>query len=161
LKIEQVISPCLWYDGKAEEAAAHYISVFPDSEINDALKSDTAWPGGKLGDTVLVSFTIAGLQFQALNGGPDESFNNAVSLSIICKDQKEVDYYWDALTANGGEAIQCGWLKDKYGLRWQVVPKALIEMMHDKNRDKANRVMAAMMQMVKFDIATLKRAYDG
>jgi predicted 3-demethylubiquinone-9 3-methyltransferase (glyoxalase superfamily) len=161
MEISQIISPCLWYDGKAEEAAALYVSVFPDSRIDEVLKSSADWPNGKAGDVILVSFTIAGMQFQALNGGPDETFNNAVSLSIACDNQAEVDHYWEALTADGGEAIQCGWLKDKYGLRWQVVPKALMEMMHDRNREKASRVMQAMMQMVKFDIAELKHAYNA
>ncbi|MEQ8207094.1 MAG: VOC family protein [Woeseia sp.] len=161
MEISQVISPCLWYDGHAEAAADFYVSVFPNSKIDHILKSDGDWPGGKAGDAILVSFTIAGQQFQALNGGPNVPFSDAVSLSIACKDQTEVDRYWDALSADGGEEVQCGWLKDKYDLRWQVVPTVFMEMMQDKNREKANRAMGAMMQMVKFDIAALKRAYDG
>lgn len=161
MEITQIISPCLWYDGQAESAAEFYVAAFPNSHIDSVMKSGGGWPGGKAGDTILVSFSIAGQQFQAVNGGPNVPFNEAVSLSIACKDQAEVDRYWDALIADGGEAIQCGWLKDKYGVRWQVVPTVLMEMMQDKNREKANRAMGAMMQMVKLDIATLKRAYDG
>ncbi len=161
METKQVISPCLWYDGKAEEAAALYVSVFPNSRIDYVLKSDTDWPGGKAGDAILVGFTIAGMHYQALNGGPNEPFNNAVSMSITCDNQDEVDYYWEALAVGGGEPIQCGWLKDKYGLRWQVVPVALIEMMRDQDREKAKRVMEAMMQMVKLDIEKLKQAYDA
>jgi predicted 3-demethylubiquinone-9 3-methyltransferase (glyoxalase superfamily) len=161
MEIKQKLSPCLWYDRKAEEAAALYVSIFPDSRVDDILKSHSDWPGGKAGDAVLVRFTIAGMQCQALNGGPDVPFNDSVSLTIYCEDQQEVDHYWQALTADGGEPVQCGWLKDRYGLRWQVVPAGLIEMMMDDDREKAARVMAAMMEMVKLDIDTLKRAYAG
>ncbi len=158
---KQILSPCLWYDGNAEKAAKFYVSVFPNSRIDDVLRSQSDWPAGKAGDVLFVTFTLAGIPYQALNGGPDEPFNNSVSLSIACENQKEVDHYWEALTADGGEPIQCGWLKDKFGLRWQVVPRVLIEMMLDKDREKASRVMEAMMQMVKFDIAKLKQAYEG
>jgi len=161
MQSDQVLSPCLWYDGQAEEAAEFYVSVFPDSHIDDVLRSQADWPGGKAGDAVLVSFTLAGLPYQALNGGPDQPFNESVSLSIACDDQAEVDYYWDALIAGGGEPIQCGWLKDRYGLRWQVVPRALMRMMLDEDRERAGRAMQAMMQMVKIDIAEVERAYAG
>jgi predicted 3-demethylubiquinone-9 3-methyltransferase (glyoxalase superfamily) len=155
----QILSPCLWYDGKAEEAAEFYVSVFPNSRIDKVLKSPCDWPAGKAGDAILVSFTLAGMQYQALNGGPNEPFNNSVSLSITCENQAEVDHYWEALTAGGGQPVQCGWLTDKYGLRWQVVPRALMRMMHDDDPEKAGRVMQAMMQMVKLDIGELERAY--
>lgn len=161
MEISQKIEPCLWFDGKAEEAAKFYVSIFPDSHMGAVLNSPADWPAGKAGDVILVSFTIAGMKFQALNGGPNTPFSEAVSMSITCADQAEVDYYWDALTAGGGEPIQCGWLKDKYGLRWQVVPTALMDMMHDTDPEKARRAMNAMMQMVKFDIAKLREAVEG
>ncbi|MFP4538769.1 MAG: VOC family protein [Dichotomicrobium sp.] len=158
---EDKISTCLWFDGKAEEAAEFYVSLFPDSRIDEKMKSASDWPAGKAGDVILVSFTLAGRPYQALNGGPNQPFNDSVSLSVTCEDQAEVDRYWEALTANGGEPVQCGWLKDRYGLRWQIVPRALIEMMHDPDPEKAGRVMAAMMEMVKIDIAKLKEAYEA
>lgn len=161
MKIAQKIEPCLWYDGNAEEAANFYVSVFPNSQIDDVLRSALDWPAGKAGDAILVSFTIAGLKFLALNGGSDEPFNNSVSLSINCEDQAEVDHYWDALMASGGSPFACGWLQDRFGLRWQVVPVELMEMMRDNDPEKAARVMGAMMQMVKFDVAELKKAYEG
>ena len=161
MKITQKIEPCLWYDGKAEEAANFYVSVFPDSQVDGVVRSALDWPAGKAGDAILVSFTIAGMQFLALNGGPDEPFNNSVSMSVTCEDQEEVNYYWDSLMADSGSPFACGWLQDKFGLRWQIVPDALTEMMRDEDREKATRVMDAMMQMIKFDIAKLKEAYEG
>jgi predicted 3-demethylubiquinone-9 3-methyltransferase (glyoxalase superfamily) len=159
MQSNQILSPCLWYDGKAEEAAEFYVSVFPDSRIEEVLRSPCDWPSGEAGDVILVSFTLAGMPYQAMNGGPNEPFNNSVSLSITCENQAEVDHYWEALTAGGGQPVQCGWLTDKYGLRWQVVPRALMRMMHDDDPEKAGRVMQAMMQMVKLDIGELERAY--
>lgn len=161
MQSNQILSPCLWYDGKAEEAAEFYVSVFPNSRIDKVLRSPSDWPAGKAGDAILVSFKLAGMPYQAMNGGPNEPFNNSVSLSITCENQAQVDHYWEALTAGGGEPIQCGWLQDRYGLRWQVVPRALMRMMHDDDREKAGRVMQAMMEMVKLDIAELERAYGG
>lgn len=159
----QKIAPCLWFDGKAEEAAEFYVSTFRDSYIEHKLGSPSDWPAGKAGDIILVTFVLAGQHYQALNGGPNENgkFNESVSLSVICEDQAEVDRYWEALTADGGMPVMCGWLTDKYGLRWQIVPRALTEMMMDNDRVKARRVMEAMMQMVKLDIAKLKAAFDG
>lgn len=116
MELKQKISPCLWFDGEAEEAARFYTSTFPDSRIDHVEKSSIDWPGGKAGDVILVEFTLAGLSYQALNGGPHDGFNNAISLSVVCVDQTEVDRLWGALTANGGKPIQCGWLKDKFGL---------------------------------------------
>jgi len=159
MQSNQILSPCLWYDGQVEEAAEFYVSIFPDSRIDEVLRSHADWPGGNTGDAVLVSFTLAGLPYQALNGGPDQPFNESVSLSIAYDDQAKVDYYWEALTAGGGEPIQCGWLKDRFGLRWQVVPRALMRMMLDDDREKAGRAMQAMMQMVKIDIAEVERTY--
>jgi predicted 3-demethylubiquinone-9 3-methyltransferase (glyoxalase superfamily) len=160
---DQKISPCLWFDGKAEEAARFYVSIFPDSRVDHVHLSTVDWPAGKEGQAILVEFTVLGQKYQALNGGKNENaqFNNAVSLSVTCEDQAEVDRYWEALTADGGEPIQCGWLKDKYGLSWQIVPRAFIEMLSDPDRAKARRGMEAMMQMVKLDVARLQAAFDG
>ena len=159
----QKIAPCLWFDGKAEEAAEFYVSTFRDSYIEHKLGSPSDWPAGKAGDIILVTFVLAGQHYQALNGGPNENgkFNESVSLSVICEDQAEVDRCWEALTADGGMPVMCGWLADKYGLRWQIVPRALTEMMMDNDKVKARRVMEAMMQMVKLDIAKLKAAFEG
>jgi predicted 3-demethylubiquinone-9 3-methyltransferase (glyoxalase superfamily) len=155
-----MITPCLWYDGRAEEAAEFYTSVFPDSRIDHVWTSTIDTPGAKESAAILVEFTIAGQSYQALNGGPHDSFNDAISLSVSCKDQAEVDRHWEALTADGGEPVQCGWLRDKFGVRWQIVPDLLIEMMKDPDRAKAKRAMAAMMEMVKLDVAKLKEAFD-
>ncbi len=160
---DQKITPCLWFDGEAEEAARFYVSVFPDSSIDHLHESTVDWPAGKAGDVILVDFTLQGQKYQALNGGANEGgkFNESVSLSVTCEDQAEVDRLWQALTADGGEPIQCGWLKDKYGLRWQIVPHAYFEMMSDPDRVKAKRAMQAMLQMVKLDVARLRAAFDS
>lgn len=123
-------------------------------------KSTIDTPGAKEGEVILVEFTIAGQSYQALNGGPHDPFNDAISLSVRCKDQAEVDRYWEALTAGGGEPVQCGWLRDKYGLRWQIVPEVLMKLMKDPDTARSKRVMEAMVQMVKFDVAKLQEAYD-
>ena len=154
------ISPCLWFDRNAEEAAQFYVSVFPDSRIETVDRCQTDWPGGQAGDVILITFTLSGQSYQALNGGPGVDFNEAVSLSVTCKDQAEVDHFWDALIADGGEPIQCGWLKDKFGMRWQVVPKIFFEYMRDNDPVRTRRVIEAMMQMVKLDVDALKRAFD-
>ncbi len=155
------ISPCLWFDGRAEEAAAFYVSVFPDSRIDRVVKSALDTPGAKSGCVILVEFTLKGQSFKALNGGPHDAFNDAISLFINCADQAEVDRLWDSLTGDGGKPVQCGWLKDKFGVSWQIVPEAMMDMMMQPDPEKARRVMAAMMQMVKLDIEKLKQAYDG
>lgn len=155
------IVPCLWFDGRALEAAEFYVSLLPDSQIDRILRSSIDTPGAKKGDPLLIEFTLAGKQHQALNGGPHEPFNNAISLSVLCGDQTEVDRLWDALTADGGKPIQCGWLKDKFGVAWQIVPEALPRMLHDEDPVKAKRVMEAMIQMVKIDVARLQAAYNG
>jgi predicted 3-demethylubiquinone-9 3-methyltransferase (glyoxalase superfamily) len=155
------IVPCLWFDGQALEAAEFYVSLFPDSHIDRILRSSVDTPGAKKGDPLLIEFTLAGKQHQALNGGPHHSFNDAISFSILCEGQAEVDRLWDALTAGGGQPIQCSWLKDKFGVAWQVVPEALLRLLHDKDAVKAKRVMEAMMQMVKIDVAKLQAAYNG
>ena len=157
------IVPCLWFDGRVLEAAEFYISLFPDSHIDRILRSSVDTPGAKKGDPLLIEFTLAGKQHQALNGGPHDPFNlpDAISLSVLCRDQAEVDRLWDALTADGGQPIQCGWLRDKFGIAWQIVPEALPRLLHDKDSEKAKRVMEAMMQMVKIDVARLQAAYNG
>lgn len=155
------ISPCLWFDGRAEEAAAFYVSLFPDSRITHVIRSPTDTPGAKAGSVILVEFSLSGQSFQALNGGPHDAFNDAISLSVDCADQAEVDRLWDALSAGGGRPVQCGWLKDKFGVSWQIVPEAMMAMMRGENPERARRAMEAMMRMVKLDIAELKRAWEG
>ena len=157
------ITPFLWFDTQAEEAANFYVSLFPNSRITDVARypSDAQPPAGPPGRGMTVGFELDGKPFTALNGGPHFQFNEAVSFVIHCGDQAEVDRYWNALTADGGKEVQCGWLKDKYGLSWQVVPDVLLELISDPDRAKAQRVMAAMMQMVKLDMPKLKAAFDG
>lgn len=157
----QVIAPCLWFDGRAEEAAAFYVSVFPDSRIHRVIRSPIDTPGASSDSPLLVEFTIAGQRYQALNGGPHDPFNDAISLSVTCPDQAEVDRLWEALTADGGKPVQCGWLKDRYGVSWQIVPEPLIDMIADPDLDKARRVMEAMMGMIKLDIEALRAAYSA
>lgn len=156
----QKISPCLWFDGNAEEAANFYVSVFPNSKIDTTMRTGDAGPGPK-GSVLMVAFTLDGQSFQALNGGPRYKFNEAISMSVDCKDQAEVDRYWNALTRDGGQPVQCGWLKDKYGLSWQIVPRRLIELLNDSAAARSARVMRAMMQMVKIDVAEIERATKG
>ena len=155
------IVACLWFDGRALEAAEFYVSLFPDSHIDRILRSSIDTPGAKKGAPLLIEFTLAGKPHQALNGGPHDPFNDAISLSVLCGDQAEVDRLWDALTADGGKPIQCSWLKDKFGVAWQIVPEALARALYDKDSVKAKRVMEAMIQMVKIDVAGLQAAYNG
>ena len=154
----QKITPCLWFDGQAEEAAEFYVSLFEDGEI---VRVDRYGEGGPrpAGTVLTVAFRLAGQEFVALNGGPEFTFTEAVSFQIDCQTQDEVDRLWAALS-EGGEPGPCGWLKDRFGLSWQVVPSVLGEMLQDQDRARANRVMQAMLQMNKMDIAALKRAYD-
>lgn len=158
---DRIITPCLWFEREALEAAQFYTSIFPDGSIDSVVHSKADTPGPKAGDVVLVEFSIGGLKYQALNGGPHERFNDSVSMSVSCKDQGEVDRFSQMLTADGGKLVQCGWLKDKYGLAWQIVPKRLTELMSDPDPVKSMRVMQAMLQMVKIDIAGLEKAYAG
>jgi len=157
----QKITPCLWFDERAEEAARFYVSVFPDSHIDKVIRSPIDTPGAKEGAVILVDFTLSGQSYQALNGGPHDRFNDAISLVVRCKDQAEVDRLWDALTADGGRPVQCGWLKDKFGISWQIVPDALIDMIANGDPQRGRHAMSAMMQMVKLDIARLRQAYDA
>ena len=160
----QKISPCLWFDNQAEEAAKFYTGIFKNSKILDVARYTKAGQethGGQPGAVMTVAFEIDGTTFVALNGGPVFKFTEAVSFQIDCKDQQEVDYYWEKLLQGGGRPVQCGWLKDKFGLSWQVVPTALKEMLMDRDTTKASRTMEAMLKMVKLDIAALKKAYAG
>jgi predicted 3-demethylubiquinone-9 3-methyltransferase (glyoxalase superfamily) len=155
------ISPCLWFDGDAEEAARLYTSLFPNSRIDSVDRSPADTPSGPEGTVITVNFTLAGRSYIALNGGPDFKFTEAVSFSIDCDDQAEVDRYWAALLADGGEPSICGWLRDRFGLSWQVIPRQLPEMLNSRDRDAARRAMQAMLKMVKIDVAELERAYSG
>ena len=152
------ITPCLWFDGNAEEAVKFYTSIFKDGKI---LSTSYYGPGMHLpeGTVLTITFEIMGQQFMALNGGPEFKFDEAISLMIPCDTQEEIDYYWDKLTAAGGQPVQCGWLKDKFGLSWQVVPRIIEKHLNDKDQAKTNRVMKAVMGMVKLDIAEIEKAY--
>jgi predicted 3-demethylubiquinone-9 3-methyltransferase (glyoxalase superfamily) len=155
------IFPCLWFDGQAEDAANFYVGLLPGSRIDKVWKSPADTPSGPAGTVLTVEFTLGGQHVQALNGGPDFHFNEAVSLVIECEDQVEVDRLWDTLTADGGEPGPCGWLKDRYGLSWQIVPKALNEMVESTDKDAARRTMEAILQMGKIEVEELRRAYEG
>ena len=155
------ISPCLWFDGQAEEAAALYISLFPNGRIDRVNRSPGETPSGPEGMVLTVDFTLDGEPFIALNGGPDFQFNEAISFSIDCEDQAEVDHYWNALIADGGEPSVCGWLKDRFGVSWQVVPKVLPEYLRADDQEAAKRVLDAMLKMTKLDVAMLRGAFEG
>jgi predicted 3-demethylubiquinone-9 3-methyltransferase (glyoxalase superfamily) len=155
------ITPCLWFDGQAEEAARFYTSLFPNSRIDGVHRSPADNPSGKEGDVITVDFTLDGRTYVGLNGGPQFTFNEAISLQVDCADQAEVDRYWDALLADGGEPSMCGWLKDRFGLSWQVTPRRLNEMFTSPDRDAARRAMEQMLTMTKLDIEPLERAFAG
>lgn len=161
----QRITPCLWFDDQAEEAAKFYTGIFPNSEISSVARYSEAGQeihGRPPGSVMVVAFELDGQAFTALNGGPIFKFNEAVSFQVNCDTQDEVDYYWDKLSAGGDEkAQQCGWLKDKYGASWQVVPRILPDMMMDANSESSKRAMEAMLKMKKLDIEQLKSAYAG
>ena len=154
----QKITPFLWYDNNAEEAVKQYISIFRNSKITNIARYGDSGPG-PMGSVMTIEFQLEGQDFIALNGGPMFKFTEAVSFSVDCKTQQEVDELWEKLSA-GGQPGQCGWLKDKYGLSWQIVPSVLVEMLQDKDAEKSKRVMQAMLQMSKIDIAALKQAYE-
>lgn len=154
------ITNCLWFDGQAEEAAEFYVSVFPESSVTAVSRYGEGAPFPS-GTALTVEFQLNGTPYQGLNGGPQFSFNEAISFSISCADQAEVDYYWDKLTADGGSEGQCGWLKDKFGVSWQVVPQALGSIMSGGDAAGVGRAMQAFMGMKKFDIAALEAAYRG
>jgi predicted 3-demethylubiquinone-9 3-methyltransferase (glyoxalase superfamily) len=155
----QKITPFLWFDGQAEEAANFYVSVFRNGKLGHVSRYGETGPG-PAGSVMVASFEIEGLTFTALNGGPHFKFTPAVSFVIDCKSQDEVDYFWERL-GEGGRTDQCGWLQDKFGLSWQVIPTVLVELLGDPDPAKAQRVMAAMMQMTKIDIAKLREAHAG
>jgi len=154
----QKISTFLWFDNNLEEAIEFYTSVFKNSKIVNISKT----PGADGGKAFAATFEIEGQEFLALNGGPGHPFTDAISMFVKCETQAEIDYYWDKLTADGGSPVACGWLKDKYGLSWQIVPNMIMStLLGDPDREKANRVMQALMRMVKLDIAGLEAAYAG
>jgi predicted 3-demethylubiquinone-9 3-methyltransferase (glyoxalase superfamily) len=155
------ISPCLWFDGNAEEAAEFYASVLPDSHVDKVNRAAADTPSGPQGSVLSVDFTLAGQQFMGLNGGPDFKFNEAISFSIDCADQAEVDRLWDALVEGGGEHSVCGWLKDRYGVSWQVIPRQLPDLLNGPDPEGAARVMKAMLEMAKIDVAKVQEAYKG
>ena len=155
------IAPCLWFDGKAEEAARFYVSLLPDSRIDRVMRSPADNPSTPAGAVLAVEFTLAGQRYVALNGGPQFKFTEAVSFMVDCADQAEVDGLWEKLTGDGGSPSACGWLKDRFGLSWQITPRVLMEMMNSPDRERAGRAMQAMMTMGKIDIAALQRAYEG
>ncbi|MET9617993.1 VOC family protein [Kitasatospora indigofera] len=150
---------CLWFDGQAEEAAAFYTSIFKNSRLGRVGRYTEAGPG-PAGSVMAVEFEANGQKFVALNGGPEFRFNEAISFQLFCADQQELDHYWARLTEGGAE-VACGWLKDKFGVSWQVIPAGLVERLSDPDPEKAQRVTAAMLSMVKFDFAALDKAYTG
>lgn len=156
----QKITPHLWYVKEAEEAARFYASIFPDSSVDRVTTLDVATPSGPPGSVAVVEFTLAGQPFMAISAGPLDPFNHAISFMVNCDTQAEIDHYWNALL-EGGQAEQCGWLRDRYGLCWQIVPTVLGAWMADTDRSRAKRVTEAMLTMRRFDIGELRRAYDG
>ena len=156
----QKITPYLWFDGQAEEAAEFYTGLFPDSHIDKVWRSPADTPSGPAGMVLTVDFTVAGQRLQGLNGGDDFTFNEAVSLVYECEDQAEVDTLWSALTAEGGEPGPCGWLKDRYGVSWQITPTRLMELINDPDPQRSQASMAAMLGMKKIDIAAVQAAAD-
>jgi len=158
--MSQKITPCLWFDGDAEEAANFYVSLLPDSHVDEVFRSPTDTPSGKAGTVLTVEFTLAGIKYLGLNGGSNYTFNQAVSFQIHCDNQEEVDRLWNAIKREGKE-IACGWITDKWGLPWQIVPNRLSELIKDKDTARARRAMEAMMHMIKIDIAALEKAVAG
>ena len=165
MQFVQKITPFLWFDSQAEEAAQFYVGIFPNSKIGDTSRFGEAGKeihGKPVGSTMVVSFELNGMAFTALNGGPMFKFTEAISFQIHCETQEEVDHYWEKLSEGGDvNAQQCGWLKDRFGLSWQVVPNALGEMLGDPDTEKSGRAMQAMLQMKKIDIGEMRRAYEG
>ena len=160
----QKITPFLWFDNQAEEAAKFYTTVFKNSKVGRILRyneTSAKTAGRPAGSVLTIEFEIGGQKFTALNGGPQFKFNESVSFVVNCETQNEVDYFWEKLTAGGGQESECGWLKDKFGLSWQITPTVLIDMLNDKDPKKAGQVMKAMMQMQKIEINKLKAAYAG
>ncbi len=155
------IAPCIWYNGTAEEAATFYAATFPDSRVDGVNRAPADYPNGKAGDAITVSFTVCGMPFVGLNGGPMFTPNEAVSFTVYTDDQEETDRLWNAIVAGGGAESMCGWCKDKWGVSWQITPRALIAAMSNPDRAAAKRGMEAMMTMKKIDIAAIERAVAG
>lgn len=157
------ITPFLWFDTQAEQAANYYVSLFPNSRVTAVARypDDAQPPAGPPGTVMTVAFELEGQDYTALNGGPIFPFTEAVSFVVHCADQAEVDRYWDRLIADGGQASQCGWLKDQFGLSWQIVPQALLDLYSSPDKAAVGRMFAAMMQMVKLDMPKLKAAFEG
>ena len=156
----QKITPFLWYDNQAEEAMNFYVSIFKNSKVLSITRYGESGPGPK-GSVMTAAFELDGQKFTALNGGPQFKFNESVSFVVSCETQEEIDYFWEKLSSGGGQKVQCGWLKDKFGLSWQVVPSVLPELIQDDDPKKSGRVMQALMQMKKLDIATLEKAAEA
>ena len=154
------ITPNLWFDREGLEAAEYYCSIFPNSKITNVSHYTDAGPR-EAGEVLTVDFVLDGQEFTAINGGPEFTFDEAVSMLINCKDQAEVDYYWDRFVTDGGQESQCGWLKDKFGFSWQVVPEGMVELFTDADKDRASRAMQAMLGMKKIDVAAIQAAADG
>lgn len=157
--VNKPITPCLWFDGNAEDAVNYYLSIFKDSRIVSVDRMSDVGPDPDA-PVVFIDFEINGQPFQAVNGGPDFSFSEAISFIVECANQEEVDYYWDTFTRDG-QGRECGWIKDKFGVSWQIVPRTLIELMRDPDRRRAGQVMRRMLQMTKLDIAELQAAYNA
>ena len=155
------IMPCLWFKNEAEDAAHYYVSLLPESKIVHVQHSPVDYPGGPQGAVLVVYFMLAGQDFMALNGGSVNEYNNCVSFTIDCQDQEEVDRLWNRILADGGKEIQCGWIHDKFGVPWQIIPADLPRLLADHDKAKSARVMLAMMDMIKIDIAALHKAYAG
>lgn len=155
------ISTCLWFETDAEAAVRYYVSLVPGSGVDGILRSPGDWAGGKAGDVIMVTFTLGGQSFQALNGGAPADYGTAASISVTCSDQAEVDRLWASLTADGGVEIMCGWLRDRWGVPWQIIPAVLPRFLAASDPNVAGRVFAAMTTMVKLDIAALERAAAG
>ena len=155
------VTTCLWFGKDAEAAVRFYVSLVPDSGIKHVLRSPGNWPGGEVGDVIMVTFTLGGQSFQALNGGAPANYGTAASISVECADQTEVDRLWTALIAGGGSEIMCGWLRDKWGVPWQIVPETLPNLLAHPDPAVSGRVFAAMTKMIKLDIAALERAAAG
>jgi predicted 3-demethylubiquinone-9 3-methyltransferase (glyoxalase superfamily) len=155
------ITPSLWFKDEAEEAVNFYVSLLPDSRIGTVQRASADYPHGKAGSVIVVEFTLAGQSFMAINGGMHMEYTHAVSFKIDCADQAEVDRLWDKILSNGGKTEQCGWIRDRYGLAWQIVPTALAKYLGGPDKAGAQRTMQAMLGMVKLDIEGLKRAYEG
>lgn len=155
------IQPCLWFNKNAEEAARFYADTFPDSRIDSIERAPGDYPSGNAGDVLVIQATILGMPFMLLNGGPEFTFDEAVSFQVETEDQEETDRYWNAITTNGGEESVCGWCKDRFGLSWQITPRRLTQLMAEKDPEKSKAAFDAMMQMKKIDIAALDAAVEG